>query len=91
MDTARSFIACTDSDFPKEIRPPCPSCGENHAQSNSDRWICAECGKQWGKNPRPRVANNPPCVFCGGRTHKQSMNYVCTECGKSIRRYKVET
>ena len=77
------MMIATVEDFPPQERPSCPLCGANHTVSCSIKWQCGECGKQWTKNPRPRTANNPPCIYCGGKLHKRGTNYTCMDCGKS--------
>ena len=86
----RSFVALTRKDFPKEERPDCPSCGAGHTLSCGTRWQCGECGKQWEKEHRPRIADNPPCMYCGGKVHKRGQSYTCCDCGKSRQINKVK-
>jgi len=83
MQSERTFIALTEKDFPPQERPSCPICGANHTVSNALRWQCQECGKQWNKINNARKANNPPCFWCGGKTHKKGTTYCCVECGRS--------
>ena len=91
MQSERSFIACTEADFPKEERPPCPDCGAYHTLANgSARWICGDCGRQWKKVFTPRTVNNPPCFWCGGHTYKVGVNYQCMDCGRSKAKHLVK-
>jgi hypothetical protein len=32
----------------------CPACGSDRVQSSDPNWKCANCGKQWRKDPKPR-------------------------------------
>lgn len=89
---SRTIIICTEDDFPKEERPPCPECG-CVPKSHGICWECTKCGRWYKKLYRPRIIDykkRPLCPTCGGG-HVWSHNklWQCSECGRSFIKHPI--
>jgi tRNA(Ile2) C34 agmatinyltransferase TiaS len=81
----RKIIICTEDDFKKEERPPCPECGEPSPISAGDGWKCRKCGRVWVKQPRRicSMVERPNCPDCGEREPwSAGRHWQCGKCGR---------
>ena len=77
--------------YNQQVRPSCPECGASHTMSNSGKWLCGECGRQWLKHKRERATpdygSRPACPDCGAyHARSHGSDWTCGSCGRQWRK-----